>query len=235
MFLRVLDYYNGILFLTTNRAGVLDEAFKSRIHYKIYYPPLTREQTIDIWRLNIERVREIEKELARVERRLPLEIDEDKLLNFAERLFDDARQNHGQGRWNGRQIRNAFQVARSLAYFKYQQQEISRRQSLGSPTPTSDDSASQPFPPMLMNAPRLSVSHFETMRDITVSFDNYLTTVHGGITDAQMQQELEARDDAYQDPLTSRTQAEYRHAHHQAAAVRNSDAPGGDDGSSTLR
>ena len=61
MFLRVLDYYNGILFLTTNRAGVLDEAFKSRIHYKIYYPDLTIEQTVDIWKLNIHRVRRIEE------------------------------------------------------------------------------------------------------------------------------------------------------------------------------
>ncbi|KAH8588536.1 P-loop containing nucleoside triphosphate hydrolase protein, partial [Bisporella sp. PMI_857] len=62
VFLRVLDYYNSILFLTTNRASVLDEAFKSRIHYKIYYPDLTLEQTLDTWKLNINRVRRIEEQ-----------------------------------------------------------------------------------------------------------------------------------------------------------------------------
>lgn len=43
VFLRVLEYYNGLLFLTTNRVGTIDEAFKSRIHLSLYYvsiPPL---------------------------------------------------------------------------------------------------------------------------------------------------------------------------------------------------
>lgn len=41
VFLRVLEYYNGLLFLTTNRVGTIDEAFKSRIHLSLYYvsPP----------------------------------------------------------------------------------------------------------------------------------------------------------------------------------------------------
>lgn len=37
VFLRVLEYYNGLLFLTTNRVGAVDEAFKSRIHLSLYY------------------------------------------------------------------------------------------------------------------------------------------------------------------------------------------------------
>lgn len=37
VFLRVLEYYNGLLFLTTNRVGTIDEAFKSRIHLSLYY------------------------------------------------------------------------------------------------------------------------------------------------------------------------------------------------------
>lgn len=32
LFLRTLEYYDGLLFLTTNRVGTLDEAFRSRIH-----------------------------------------------------------------------------------------------------------------------------------------------------------------------------------------------------------
>lgn len=36
VFLRVLEYYSGILFLTTNRVGTIDEAFKSRIQISLY-------------------------------------------------------------------------------------------------------------------------------------------------------------------------------------------------------
>ena len=42
VFLRTLEYYSGILFLTTNRVGALDPAFKSRIHISLYYPNLTK-------------------------------------------------------------------------------------------------------------------------------------------------------------------------------------------------
>lgn len=36
VFLRALEFYSGILFLTTNRVGTIDEAFKSRIHISLY-------------------------------------------------------------------------------------------------------------------------------------------------------------------------------------------------------
>lgn len=35
-FLRVLDYYSGILIMTTNRVGTIDEGFISRIHLSLY-------------------------------------------------------------------------------------------------------------------------------------------------------------------------------------------------------
>ncbi|RWA11510.1 hypothetical protein EKO27_g3612 [Xylaria grammica] len=40
VFLRVLEYYEGILILTTNRVGTFDEAFKSRIQLALHYPTL---------------------------------------------------------------------------------------------------------------------------------------------------------------------------------------------------
>jgi len=135
VFLRVLDYYDGILFLTTHRAGVLDEAFKCRIHYKIYYPELSLEQSLDIWKLNIQRVHQIEKEMSKTENRPPFSIDEVDLLDFAKYHFKQ-----GSARWDGRQIRNAFQVALSLAY------QESREEIIGSVKP-----------------PVLSVKHFEIM------------------------------------------------------------------------
>jgi hypothetical protein len=45
VFLRVLEYYSGILFLTTNRVGTIDEAFKSRIHISLYCMLLENSDT----------------------------------------------------------------------------------------------------------------------------------------------------------------------------------------------
>jgi len=64
VFLRVLEYYDGLLFLTTNRPGALDEAFKSRIHLTLYYPPLDLQQTVDIWKMNIDRLRKSKRNAA---------------------------------------------------------------------------------------------------------------------------------------------------------------------------
>lgn len=215
VFLRVLDYYNGILFLTTNRAGVLDEAFKSRIHYKFYYPDLTHEQTIDIWKLNIDRFRAIEKQLAQFEKREPLIINDQDLLHFASRLFQNSK-GPKEGRWNGRQIRNAFQVARSLAYYEYgmRNEAESRKQSEEASGEVGGekrrDSVQQQA---VSNSLVLDVRHFETMADITASFENYRRTIHGGDTDADLALEGAYRNDTYRDSVTEGLQLEYRNVH----------------------
>ncbi|KAI0392714.1 hypothetical protein F5Y17DRAFT_477338 [Xylariaceae sp. FL0594] len=54
VFLRVLEYYSGILVLTTNRVGSFDEAIKSRVHCALYYPPLDKDQTFRVWEMNID-------------------------------------------------------------------------------------------------------------------------------------------------------------------------------------
>lgn len=35
-FLRALDYYSGVIVMTTNRVGTLDEAVQSRVHISLY-------------------------------------------------------------------------------------------------------------------------------------------------------------------------------------------------------
>src|SRR5271154_2385986 len=148
VFLRVLDYYTGILFLTTNRSGALDEAFKSRIHYKIYYPPLTKDQTLNIWKLNIQRLRHINEQS---EEKRPLEIFDTRVLDFAELQFDDSDR-RGTGQWNGRQIRNAFQVARSLAYYD----------ALAEADQMKDSDSNEPARPAV-----LEIKYFRMMHEIT--------------------------------------------------------------------
>jgi hypothetical protein len=50
VFLRLLEYFPGILFLTTNRASNLDEAFDSRITMSIYYDKLNRQARTSVWK-----------------------------------------------------------------------------------------------------------------------------------------------------------------------------------------
>lgn len=50
IFLRVLEYYEGILFLTTNRRSDIDDAFHSRIHLTVKYKPLSAESRLYVWR-----------------------------------------------------------------------------------------------------------------------------------------------------------------------------------------
>ncbi|KAE8371149.1 P-loop containing nucleoside triphosphate hydrolase protein [Aspergillus bertholletiae] len=49
IFLRLLEYYEGILFLTTNRAESIDPAFESRIHVSVRYPDLDAKSRRQIW------------------------------------------------------------------------------------------------------------------------------------------------------------------------------------------
>jgi len=49
IFLRTLEYYEGILFLTINRVSNMDAAFQSRIHVSMAYPNLTASSRRQIW------------------------------------------------------------------------------------------------------------------------------------------------------------------------------------------
>ena len=54
VFLRVLEYFNGLLFLTTNRTGDIDEAIVSRCIAVIKYHAPDREDRCKIWRVMTE-------------------------------------------------------------------------------------------------------------------------------------------------------------------------------------
>jgi SpoVK/Ycf46/Vps4 family AAA+-type ATPase len=49
IFLRMLEYCTGILFLTTNRIKNIDDAFHSRIHVTLNYPNLSQASRRRIW------------------------------------------------------------------------------------------------------------------------------------------------------------------------------------------
>ncbi|KAJ8119707.1 hypothetical protein ONZ43_g3401 [Nemania bipapillata] len=100
VFLRVLEYYEGILILTSNRVGTFDEAFKSRIQLALHYPALGRNERLLIWQNFLERL----------EKRSDGTIDTRDLRSHLADLSDQEM--------NGRQIRNAITSARQYAKWK---------------------------------------------------------------------------------------------------------------------
>lgn len=147
VFLRVLEYYSGILILTTNRVGEFDEAFKSRIHISLYYPRLDRKSTLKIWEMNLKRIQR---------RGLDMDIDKDRILKFAQTHWAASKKKLTR-RWNGRQIKNAFQTAIALASWDFNDEHECAK----------------------LERPLLSDKHFRIVSETSAHFDDYLSNVHG--------------------------------------------------------
>ncbi|KAL3481764.1 hypothetical protein BJX99DRAFT_253289 [Aspergillus californicus] len=99
-FLRSMEYYRGILFLTTNRLGHMDDAILSRIHLIIEYSDLTEKTRLKIWNQFFKKLTK-ERPGFGVDPYLLSYIENDPEIVVL--------------KWNGREIRNAFQTAVSLA------------------------------------------------------------------------------------------------------------------------
>ncbi|KAJ0162481.1 hypothetical protein CTA2_4490 [Colletotrichum tanaceti] len=97
VFLRILEYYEGILILTSNRVGTFDEAFKSRIQVAIHYDGLTKKSHRVILRNFFDMIEDSS--------------DEEANMPELERRLDQLAQEE----MNGRQIRNALLTSRQLA------------------------------------------------------------------------------------------------------------------------
>lgn len=118
VFLRVIEYYEGILILTSNRVGTFDEAFKSRILLSLHYKALDKGQRRQIWSNFLERLDAPETANGRVE---PLKERKRKLTGTTGIDLDDIQRHLeelSEEKMNGRQIRNAITTARQLAKFK---------------------------------------------------------------------------------------------------------------------
>jgi len=93
IFLRVLEYYQGMLFLTSNRVDTFDDAFKSRIHVPLKYLDLPFASRVQIWRNFLTKIHG----------------GTDLLEWDFEQLAEHPL--------NGRQIKNIVRTAQSLAIF----------------------------------------------------------------------------------------------------------------------
>lgn len=94
VFLRLIEYYSGLLFLTTNRVEGFDSAFHNRIHVKIRYPPLDKTARTNIWS--------------------NLLLNSNSSIQVEEFLTNELMQILGELTTNGRDIRNIVRLARGL-------------------------------------------------------------------------------------------------------------------------
>src|SRR5207244_10828066 len=107
-FLRALEYYRGVLFLTTNRVQAFDSAFLSRIHVALHYKNLRDEVRERIWANKIERLERNSCGTIRISTAAR------GLLLSSPDSNDGAKRMHSL-KWNGREIRNALQTMVALA------------------------------------------------------------------------------------------------------------------------
>ncbi|KAJ4387263.1 hypothetical protein N0V93_007852 [Gnomoniopsis smithogilvyi] len=170
-----------ILFLTTNRIGVIDEAFKSRIHIVMQYPRIDLLSTLKMW----------DNIMNRLERNnensdLKIVFDRQALLKYAESHFH--QQDSEDKRWNGRQIRNAFQSALALGHYD--------RIRLRRGAPEADRDKKK------FLRVKLSKVNFKKIAETARDFEDYILNLRGEDSSLALNEEL--RDDKF-DPKVEET------------------------------
>ncbi|KFY28457.1 hypothetical protein V493_02921 [Pseudogymnoascus sp. VKM F-4281 (FW-2241)] len=95
--LRVLEYYEGILILTTNRINSFDVAVQSRVHLAVKYHNFNDKQISEIYTIFLKQIR-----------------DDDNIANW-DNILDWIKIESRTSKFNGRQIRNIVSAALGLA------------------------------------------------------------------------------------------------------------------------
>ncbi len=97
IFLRLMDYFQGVMFLTTNRPEVLDYAIRSRVTLKIDYPELSFSTRKQIWTEKLDSAG------------IKIDGNIDKIVNIE---------------LNGREIRNMVRLSKVVFGVKPKQDDI---------------------------------------------------------------------------------------------------------------
>ncbi|KAI1258862.1 P-loop containing nucleoside triphosphate hydrolase protein [Xylariaceae sp. FL1019] len=118
IFLKELEYFSGIVFLTTNRVYNFDTAMKSRIHLALGYIPPDAEVRKQIWRRYLEAVPKNETGIR------------------IEEVVDSLATSH----LNGREIANAVNTARTMARYEQKVLDMSHIKTVLDVRSTFDDS-----------------------------------------------------------------------------------------------
>ncbi|KAN0071868.1 P-loop containing nucleoside triphosphate hydrolase protein [Elaphomyces granulatus] len=113
IFLRELEYFRGIIFLTTNLYDTIDGAFRSRVSIHLLFSPLLPEARLVLWRKFLQRLPPLLGE----EESPMKDLNEEDLKELA--MWD----------LNGREIKNAIKMVRSWCEFKHYDMTLSRLES----------------------------------------------------------------------------------------------------------
>ena len=96
-----MEYFKGLLFLTTNRVGQIDDAFVSRVHVAIGYKPLSAKGRAEIWQGFFRKL--VKERAGKIQ------------ISSSAKKWVLEKAESGQAQLNGRDIRNALQTAITLA------------------------------------------------------------------------------------------------------------------------
>ncbi|KAI0381093.1 hypothetical protein F5Y04DRAFT_281067 [Hypomontagnella monticulosa] len=178
IFLRALDYFQGILFLTTNRVGLFDEAFLSRIHVSIGYESLNDAARGKIWDNLFKKIKEDHKHGG-------LEIRYD----YDAKQYVKKSEEIKKLEWNGREIRNAFQSAVALAIYD---SKMAREKGA-----SIEDSV-----------PEVKESHLQQIATMSTAFKNYMVSTHEGVGNSDLAYKTGIRNDKFNASSTTEAKAE---------------------------
>ncbi|KAH7029193.1 aaa family ATPase [Microdochium trichocladiopsis] len=134
IFLRELEYFRGIIFLTTNLYQTIDTAFRSRVSLHLLFNPLTTEARVQVWRKFLDRIpASATKKPAVVDDASSTEAktlhgdDEQEQVTPGRIILDeDDIQELGLWNLNGREIKNAVKMAKNWCDHKGYDMTLSR-------------------------------------------------------------------------------------------------------------
>lgn len=112
------------------------------------YPALGWAETMEVFRLNLRMLKRMEQDGANVLGTDMMDVRDGEIEQFAYGHFAEKPKK----RWKGRQIPSAFQIARSLAHFEYENNK------------SRGDQDARLY---------LGARHFRTVAEATMAFDEY--------------------------------------------------------------
>ena len=115
VFLQSLEYYQGTLFLTTNRAAAFDEAFESRVHIAMNYTELSPSSRKEVWKTFLSPPSASPSPSISGSSSMPADLSSEPIERKKSAISDSEIDEFVQMDLNGRQIKNVVKSAGLLA------------------------------------------------------------------------------------------------------------------------
>jgi len=115
IFLRELEYFRGIIFLTTNLYSTIDSAFRSRVSLHLVFKPLTPEARMSIWHKFLNRATAGKGKEKAEDDETPTEL-----------ISDEDIKELAAWQLNGREIKTAVKMTRTWCDHKGYELTLSR-------------------------------------------------------------------------------------------------------------